>query len=179
VSASSFSAESDRSCRSRSRACSSCSSDNSPRAHAASRGSARPGSSPSARTDPIASAVARARAGPSDLIRRSCVRFVPATDPSLRGISDLLAQVHAACRVGQLDSPASTRNRDGPPVSRPPRTPVNRRDGHPPVRAGTELLGVQPGGVLEEVAQRCAGAVLLLERLGGAAQRAQVLEHPL
>lgn len=50
-----------RSCRSRSRACSSWTSVSSPRAQAASRGSARPGSSPSARTDPMAFAAASAR----------------------------------------------------------------------------------------------------------------------
>ena len=50
-------------------------------------------------------------------------------------------------------------------------------DGDAAVLAGPDLLGVQAGGVLEEAGQRGAGADLVGEGLGGAAQRAQVLEH--
>jgi hypothetical protein len=56
---------------------------------------------------------------------------------------------------------------------------VDGRHGHAPVLAGPELLDVQADRVLEEVAQRRLGCVLLLERLGGAAQRAEILEYPL
>ena len=55
---------------------------------------------------------------------------------------------------------------------------VNRRDGDPPVIARVELLGVQPGGVLEKASERRT-LVVLRVGLGCAAQRAQVLEHPL
>ena len=44
--------------------------------------------------------------------------------------------------------------------------------------AGVDLLGVQAGGLLEKAGQRRV-LVVLLVGLGGAAQRAQVLEHPL
>ena len=54
---------------------------------------------------------------------------------------------------------------------------MDRRDGDPPVLAGGHLLGVQPGGVLEEAGERRVLVVLVGERLRGAAQRAQVLEH--
>lgn len=55
--------------------------------------------------------------------------------------------------------------------------PMDRRDGDPPVRGGVELLGVQPGGVLEESGEGRV-LVLLLVGLGRAAERAEVLEHP-
>ena len=51
---------------------------------------------------------------------------------------------------------------------------VIRRSGSP----GGDLVGVQAGGLLEEPGQRGVVGVLLLVGLGGAAQRAQVLEHP-
>jgi hypothetical protein len=38
---------------------------------------------------------------------------------------------------------------------------------------------VQADGVLEELAHRCGRGALFLERLGRAAQRAQILEHSL
>ena len=55
---------------------------------------------------------------------------------------------------------------------------VDRRDGDPPVGGGVDLLGVQAGGLLEEAGERRV-LVVLVVGLGGAAQRAQVLEHPL
>ena len=55
---------------------------------------------------------------------------------------------------------------------------VDRRHGDPPVGGGVDLLGVKAGGVLEEAGERRV-LVVLLVGLGGAAQRAQVLEHPL
>ena len=56
--------------------------------------------------------------------------------------------------------------------------PVNRAHRDSPVGCRVDLLGVQSRGVLEEAGERRV-LVVLLVRLGGAAQRAQVLEHPL
>ena len=49
-----------------------------------------------------------------------------------------------------------------------------RRSGSP----GGDLVGVQAGGLLEKPAQRRVVGVLLGVRLGGPAQRAEVLEDP-
>ena len=55
---------------------------------------------------------------------------------------------------------------------------MDRRHGDPPVAGGVELPGVKAGGVLEKAGERRV-LVVLVVGLGGAAQRAEVLEHPL
>src|SRR4051794_17048258 len=57
--------------------------------------------------------------------------------------------------------------------------PVDGGDGDAAVLAGPDFLGVQAGGVLEEAGDRRSGADLVGVGLGGAAERAQVLEHAL
>ena len=56
---------------------------------------------------------------------------------------------------------------------------VDGRDGDPTVLAGSDLFGMQSGGVLEEAGERCRRTELVREGLGGSAERAQVLEHAL
>ena len=55
---------------------------------------------------------------------------------------------------------------------------VDRAHRDPVIGGGVDLLRVQTGGVVEKAGERGV-LVLLLVGLGGAAQRAQVLEHPL
>src|SRR4051794_19583001 len=57
--------------------------------------------------------------------------------------------------------------------------PVDGRDGDAAVFAGSDLLGVQAGGVFEKAGDRGGGADLIGVGLRGAAERAQVLEHAL
>src|SRR4051794_39377638 len=56
---------------------------------------------------------------------------------------------------------------------------VDGGDGDASVLAGCDLFGVQAGGVFEQAGDRGGGADLLGVAPGGAAQRAQVLEHAL
>jgi len=54
---------------------------------------------------------------------------------------------------------------------------MDRRDGDPPIAGRVDLLGVKAGRLLEETGERRV-LVVLVVRLGCAAQRAQILEHP-
>ena len=54
---------------------------------------------------------------------------------------------------------------------------MDRRHGDPTVTGRVDLLGIEPCRLLEETAERRV-LVVLVVGLGGAAERAQVLEPP-